>query len=278
MGITLGSHAIHAKGGGLYDESINVPLFISYPPQRTGAYGSGSPVLINDFLSSSVDVLPYLYTLAVGSETWRSTSGSPIYYLRGRESIADAIYAERNDLTPFQRRTVEIALESGTVTLPYILHTTDEFLAASIPGTSTTQPSHAIAFRTADFRYTPAGGAKLGIYSYWPRATGECASGVSATAPYITTGTAQQFEYYDYTNGSPSNYGEVGNQALEDSGGPVLIPDASAYLTAFESIAADELYYLFSEFYSSAYTSAYGAYLTYSGLTGWCYTPPSGLA
>ena len=29
-----GSHNLHSKGGALYDEVMNVPLYISYPEQR----------------------------------------------------------------------------------------------------------------------------------------------------------------------------------------------------------------------------------------------------
>ncbi len=276
-----GSHNLHAKGAGLYDEAMNVPLFVSYPPQRmgTGGYGAGNPIFINDFLTSSVDILPFLYTLAAGNEDWRSESGNLIYYLRHRESIADAIYAERTGGTPAQRRVVNITVGENTVTLPYILHTFDEDTTASIPGSGgTSQPSHAIGFRT--FAYNGpsayAGGGKLGIYSYWPSSTTECSSGQSATSPYITSETPQQFEFYDYTNGSPPNYGEVGNQALVEAGSsPVLTAEAAAYLAAFESIQNSELYNFFSEFYSS-YTAAYDTYLAFAGLTGWCYTPPSG--
>ena len=85
-----GSHSLHAKGGALYDEAINVPLFISFPKMRTGV----DPASTNTHLCSSVDILPFLYALALGSDTaWRNNPGDPIYYLNQRESIMDAVFA-----------------------------------------------------------------------------------------------------------------------------------------------------------------------------------------
>jgi membrane-anchored protein YejM (alkaline phosphatase superfamily) len=62
-----GSHNMHSKGGALYDEVIHVPLFISFPEARANMT-TPSP---RYFACSSVDILPFIYTMAIGNQSWR---------------------------------------------------------------------------------------------------------------------------------------------------------------------------------------------------------------
>ena len=78
-----GSHGLHGKGGALYDESISVPLYIGFPGQQNKVPRS--------FVCSSVDILPFLYTLALGNDSWRRNGCDIVNYLNGREAIMDAI-------------------------------------------------------------------------------------------------------------------------------------------------------------------------------------------
>lgn len=157
---------MHAKGGGLYEESMNVPLYISYPEAR--ANNQSAPVVL-PYSCSSVDLLPFLYTLALGNAQWRGNPSDMIYYLRGRESIQDPIYQYNHNGTGIlqQRRISGIPLHNKVLTggcqnngtgcadwqlyQPFVLHTADDFESANIPGNNNAiQPSHAIAFRTVD--------------------------------------------------------------------------------------------------------------------------------
>ncbi len=244
-----GSHNLHTKGGALYDESINVPLYVSFPKMRP-PFAPAPTGRTRPFVCSSVDIFPLLYTLALGNSGWRNNSSDPYSYLSGREAILDAILST----SPQQRRVSTILNNSGSGYLPYVLHTTDEFtLAYSTPGVQA--PSRAIAFRTVDTGVTSTiggatyyGGAKLGIYSYWAT----CSTRIDPQQP-------QQFEFYDYTAG---NYSEVGNQAFNGQG--VLDTRPSAYLAAFNAIAATELYFQFPQFQSAA-AAALSKYLSYIG-------------
>jgi hypothetical protein len=92
------------------------------------------------------------------------------------------------------------------------------------------------------------GGAKLGIYSYWPCTT---------TTPDTTK--PQQYEFYNYSQG---NIGETGNSALVSATQLDVIP--SQYLTAYTTLAPDELYVQFPQFAGAA-QAAEAAYLAYLG-------------
>jgi uncharacterized sulfatase len=253
-----GSHWIHNKGGALYDESINVPLYISMGPMR-GEYANGLPNVnnsqsaVSQYVCSSVDILPFLYAISQDNDfNWRVNTGSPIQYLAGRESLYDAIYSS----VPLQRRVSTIPNQGGAYNnqthQPYILHTTDEFASANIATMNINVPSHAIAFRTVDLTvnqvnpdgFNVNGGGKLGIYSYWPNP-----NSVNATYPDLTQ--TQEFEFYDYTGG---NLAEVGNEYITN---PTL---ASNFMAAYNAIAANELYIIKSAF-ANTHNLAYEAYV-----------------
>lgn len=245
-----GSHGMHVKGGGLYDEIMNVPLFISFPKMRP-PFAPGSTARIRPYVCSSVDMFAFLYTLALGNSSWRNNSADPYSYLSGREALLDAILST----APTQRRLSPAQNQNGTGYQPYILHTTDEYPSPVIPGTQTPQPGHAIAYRTVDTTVqmniggvTFYGGAKLGMYSYWP-----CGS----TMPDTTK--PQQYEFYNYTLG---NVGEVGNSALTSATALDVLP--SQYLAAYNTLAPNELYFQYPQV-SNAAQAAKAAYLTYIG-------------
>ena len=217
---------------------MNGPLYISYPGQTT------SQTL--PYVCSSVDILPFLYTTALGNENWRSNSSDMIYYLRNRESISDFVFSTG----PAQRRIApNIPASDGSGNQPYILHTCDENPTAFIPSTKTRAPSHAIAFRTVDVTVNannqpPYGGGKLGVYSQWDLCAAE------PTLPDLKA--PQQFEFYNYSPHPPGgtplpvNTSETGNHAFTDGNEPpTWAPEAALYNEAFlSSTVQNELYQL----------------------------------
>jgi len=254
-----GSHNMHAKAGALYDESINVPLLIQWQAQ-------GQPYL-RTFACSSVDILPFIYTAALGNASWRNAQADMVYYLRGRESIEDFMF---NASTAILRRVAMVPNAAGGLqSLQYVLHSTDEYNAASIwdhPGVA--QPSHALAFRTVDPSYNGLasdntlnffGGGKLGMYTYWIP---------GSTCPNVATNATTQFEFYDYYT---NNYGETGNQAF-DSGSWNGV--AGGYLNAYNNIMAGELYNHYGQV-NAGYTTAFSAYMNFLGQTNAGITGPN---
>jgi hypothetical protein len=278
-----GSHSLHGKGLALYDETINVPLYIQFPSY----YPNGQTQLVLPYVCSSVDILPFIYTAALGNSSWRTDTAGLVSYLWNREAIYDFVFSS----TPKQRRISQIQNQNGAAAgsdyQPYILHTTDEgFTGYENPGTGDAVPGHAIAFRTVDISVAaPYGGGKLGIYSYWSYAGG------NPTQPAGTGLTNQQFEYYNYSaqsqTGQPSqplspNYGETGNSLSVNAtapADPTLLTEAPlAYQNNFLSSGVQaELYFSglgmpvaggtyngpVPNYLSNAYTQALTNYLTY---------------
>lgn len=252
-----GSHSLKAKGGALYDESLNSPLYISFPRQRSGL-GVAARL---PFVCSSVDILPFFYAMALGSDYyWRQNPCDVIAYLNKRESIMDGIYSSQ----PKQYRLSGIANQNGAYngqpSQPFILHTTDEFPFAVIGNPLAPVQSHAVAFRTVDLTVartngdgaTVSGGGKLGVYSFWPAPTWP---GVSAqTRP--AQGQPQQFEFYDYTG--TGNLGETGNEYTTN-------PNVTAFVNAYQQAGQGELYalnqYPWPANLQNAYNAALQAYL-----------------
>ncbi len=236
-----GSHNLHSKGGALYDEIMNVPLYVGFYPN---ALTSAVP---RPFTCSSVDLLPFLYSMALGNESWRSTTSGPscdmVQYLSGRESIRDAMLQDSGVAKQRRLSSIPVAnpksVLNGQTSQPYILHTMDEFGSATehdYTGGKAGQPSHAIAFRTVDPTVTLAsgpatagnyGGGKLGVYAFWP----------SSCSTWPIMDDRIQYEFYDYTNG---NGGETGNDAFSSPG--VWDQTAIDYICAFNSVMCDELY------------------------------------
>ncbi len=255
-----GSHCLHSKGGALYDECTNVPLYISFLRNRMDA-----PV-VRPFVCSSVDLLPFFYSMALGNEGWRcSGTNDMIGYLGGRESIMDAIYSD----APLQRRLSNLPNSAGAVngqsTQPYVL-SADQYSSAPFETNATCgegsltnqpQPSHAIGFRTVDLSvnpspasdqnnpipfspassYGPFGGGKLGMYSFW-NTGGSISGSPCGTGPVL--GNAEypmQFEFYNDANG---NFAELGNDAFDSPG--VWDSTAVDFICAYNAIMCGELY------------------------------------
>jgi len=289
----VGSHGLHGKGGALYDESLNVPLIVNYPQFRAvnNSSGNGFPLVL-PYTCSSVDLLPYLYSLALGSDSnmgWRSNNNDMIFYLNNRESIFDAIMYYNNGISYYpspgvpHRRISGIPLYNNNnanhpygnstywVYQPFVLHTTDEYPSANMDiifgGSNNFQPSHAIAFRTVDqtevnnnaapfFNQMSYGGGKLGVYTHWNTLNASSApiEGILGNASIPV-----DYEFYNY---SPSkgnaNPQEVGNQFLNGASVSAL---AEPYLTDFLNVGnnngfpiLDELYFLNTGNSSSDYT------------------------
>jgi arylsulfatase A-like enzyme len=263
-----GSHNLHAKGGGLYDEVMQVPLYVSYPEQRA-TQGANTSVSL-PYVCSAVDILPLLYYLALGNNSWRSNPSDMIYYLSIRDAIHDAIY-EYNNGNPEpvpQRRISSIPLANppagGTANWqkyqPFVLHTADDYSSATAWGGP--HPSHAIAFRTADPTdsytnpngQTAYGGGKLGIYSYW-----YTCNNPASNAPIEginSAGAPNEYEFYNYSQAPPGglaeNPAELGNQAFSTSGSGAFTTEAQAYHDDFFNVGSpgginiqDELYNLY---------------------------------
>jgi hypothetical protein len=271
-----GSHWLHGKAYGLYDETINVPLYIKV--------GNQSGPVPHYQVCSSVDILPFVYAMSLGNDSrWRQNPGDLVGYLHGRESIFDFIFGK----SPKQYRVSQIPTAANAqVGQPYILHTTDEGWGEfNNPVTGNPSPSHAIAFRTVDYSQQltfpptgPYGGGKLGIYSFWNYTLGG-ADGVGPTKPDTTSppngkGGPQQFEFYNYSQVSSSQplqpiYGELGNQAQIVNGQPT--GPALAYLNNFKlATVQNELYNLTMwgggaapNYITQGQTAALNAYLTY---------------
>jgi arylsulfatase A-like enzyme len=84
-----GAHGMHGKAFAFYEESIRVPLYVKGP---AGTFVPGSQVgTARDGLTSHVDLVPLLMTLASGENEWRN---KPAY----------AHLAERADLAVAEHR------------------------------------------------------------------------------------------------------------------------------------------------------------------------------
>ena len=297
-----GSHNLHSKRGALYDEVSNVPLYITF-------VGSALTVpSVKTYSCSSVDLLPFFYSMALGNEEWRCAGANDmIGYLPQRESIRDAILSD----TPLQWRLSSIPNSngSGQGLQPHILHTEDQYTSASFTGetcgppyNTQSQPSHAIAFRTVDTTVSPApragnptaflgssygpfGGGKLGMYSFWNTA-GSISGSPCGTWPVVNNSEYPiQFEFYNYgdSTSSTGNFAEVGNDAFDSPG--VFDATAQAYLNAYNIIMCNELYNTTFENVTTAgpataqvqaaYSLAWTTYLNFvNGTTTTC-SPPS---
>ena len=280
-----GSHSLHSKGGALYEEALNVPLYIGFPGQANAVPRS--------FVCSSVDILPFLYTLALGNDSWRSNGCDIINYLNGREAIMDAIMVGTQNAPQRRLSSFPLTNPQGPAAWqqyqPYILHTTDEYYALAA---GTVLPPHAVAFRTFDNTLNgntsgsnslqrelgPAGGGKLGLYSYWyEEVSPGYGSNSSPTQPVVNNTTyPQQFEFYNYQpspntlgNGGsslPVNLGETGNDYwLANAISPAAI--AMQYQNAYQATSSAYEVELNTVYAATAcaYNAALAAWLAYIG-------------
>jgi arylsulfatase A-like enzyme len=132
-----GSHGLHGKGGGAYDEAIRVPFYVHDPRgYLSPADGTG----VRTQLTSSVDLAPLLLTIATGGNDWRSD---------GRYQHLQ----RRLDLSALCRN----ATAPGR---PWIAHTTDEStIEEAAILFDHNAPGHVAMVRTAE--------AKFASYSHW---------------------------------------------------------------------------------------------------------------
>ncbi len=158
-----GSHGLRNKSGGVYEEAIRVPLYVRDPT----SIWTSAPELERTQLTSSVDIVPLLLTLASGNNDWRTQAQY-------------AHLAQRLDLTALLRNPAAPGRK-------YILHTADETLVEgskkdnipSPPLYGSKVPWHVIGYRTAH--------AKLGLNAFW------------GTNTIALQAQNQQAECYDYS-------------------------------------------------------------------------------
>jgi Sulfatase len=132
-----GSHGLRGKSGAVYEEAINVPLYVFDP---TGQWVN-NPGTERTQLASSVDIVPLLLTIASGNNQWRSQK--PFQHLNTRLDIA------------------QILRDPNASGRPYVLHTTDELLLELAGDLLVIKdaPNHVIGYCTDK--------AKLGAYNFW---------------------------------------------------------------------------------------------------------------
>jgi len=150
------SHGLRGKGAGLYEEGIRVPLIVSDLRDQPLTRATRS---VRTQLTSSVDVLPLLLTLAHGTPAWRREK--QYAHLAGRLDLS------------------AILAYPTAVGRDYVLHATDEVVTEfAVEPYSPIAPIHVVGL--------VSDAAKYGIYSHWQPSTIE------------PVGAGQQTELYDY--------------------------------------------------------------------------------
>jgi arylsulfatase A-like enzyme len=180
-----GSHGMRGKGASAYEEAIHVPLYVS---DRRGVATAATGVPRNQ-LTSSVDVVPLLLSLATGSSAWRAESS--LRHLAGRADLA------------------AICADAGAPGRPWVLHATDEDVTEFASDLHDAEaPRHVVALRTAE--------GKLGLYSNWVQESFEAES------------TGQEVECYEYGTGEgrAELANVAGSSALEEELRATLEADA----------------------------------------------------
>jgi arylsulfatase A-like enzyme len=154
-----GSHGMRGKGASAYEEAIRVPLSVrDFRP--AGAAATAATAVPRTQLSSSVDVVGLLLSLATGSQKWRRERRYE--HLAGRQDLA------------------AICARPSAPGRDWIVHATDEDVTefASEPYAAEA-PRHVVAVRSQR--------GKLAVYSNWRSET----TAVEAAG--------QEFELYDYS-------------------------------------------------------------------------------
>jgi arylsulfatase A-like enzyme len=150
-----GSHGMRGKGAAVYEEGIRVPLIVKDPRRRL----TRATQRERTQLTSSVDVVPMLLTVASGSAAWRT---DPHYaHLSGRLDL------------------VKLLADPDAAGRSYVLHATDEIVTEfAIETYAADAPLHVVMIRTPH--------AKYAVYANWT------ATGIDPL-PH-----GQQSELYDY--------------------------------------------------------------------------------
>lgn len=204
-----GSHSLRTKGASAYDETMRVPLYIKCPQQT---------VQVTRYqMCCAVDFPRLIAELGNGGVVnWLATAYP---YLDRRESIYTFIGGY-----PEAKRLVALP-QLGSI--PYILHTYDNWRINSNPGATETwaaqvprPQSHIVCLRTkTDLNPSSPGynngqnGAKLALYYDWADCTW-----------YPVAGQQPFVEYYDYSN--LANRQELGNDATSTNTNAQALRDA----------------------------------------------------
>jgi arylsulfatase A-like enzyme len=164
-----GSHGMHAKGNGVYDESMRAPLSVRFPGQ-TGSISM-------DQMCSGVDFFGLMCDLAAGgSGQWRLAYPD----LANRQSLWSFLY----------NNSAETRVAPAPVGIPYIFHTFDNATTSSL--------SHVVCLRTKLDVSNGVIGAKLAFYSDW---------GPSTTYPNATPPDLEFYDYNPQTTNNTSETG-----------------------------------------------------------------------
>ncbi|OKH28311.1 hypothetical protein NIES2101_43645 [Calothrix sp. HK-06] len=182
-----GSHGLRGKGAAVYEESINVPLYIKDPTKQWVS----TPGTERTQLCSSVDIVPLLLTLASGDNQWRRQS-------------AFKHLSTRLDIAQILRQPVA----SGR---PYILHTTDELLLELVSELLVlgNTPNHVIGYRTDK--------AKLGAYNFWRPSTIDIETKGMEAELYNYSTVRRQQELDNVSNNQPQLYKQLVNNLFNDA-------------------------------------------------------------
>jgi arylsulfatase A-like enzyme len=180
-----GSHGMRGKGASAYEEAIHVPLYVS---DRRGLATAATGVPRNQ-LTSSVDIVPLLLSIATGSNAWRQESS--LAHLAGRHDLA------------------AICADAQAPGRPWVLHATDEDVTEFASEEHDAEaPRHVVALRTQQ--------GKLGLYSNWGEESIEAEP------------AGEEVECYDYSSGAgQAELANVaGSSALEEELRATLEGDA----------------------------------------------------
>jgi arylsulfatase A-like enzyme len=170
-----GSHGMRGKGASAYEEAIHVPLYVS---DRRGIATAATGVPRNQ-LTSGVDIVPLLLSIATGSDSWRSERS--LAHLAGRHDLA------------------AICADAQAPGRPWVLHATDEDVTEFASDVHDAEaPRHVVALRTEQ--------GKLGLYSNWGQESIEAEP------------TGQEVECYDYSSdvGQAELANAAGSSSLEE--------------------------------------------------------------
>jgi len=151
-----GAHGLRGKGAGVYEEAIRVPLMVRDPRGvLTSALGQ-----VRTQLTSHVDVVPLLLTIATGGNAWRQERHYS--HIAGRADLA------------------AILADPSAPGRDFVLHATDETVTEyAIEPYAAAAPLHVTAIRTPR--------AKFAAYTHWEH----------HTIDPIARGA--EVELYDYT-------------------------------------------------------------------------------
>jgi arylsulfatase A-like enzyme len=180
-----GSHGMRGKGASAYEEAIRVPLYVS----AKRGFPIASAGVPRNQLTSSVDFIALLLSIATGSNDWRR-DGS-LAHLAGRQDLA------------------AICADAGAPGRPWVLHATDEDVTEFASDLHAAEaPRHVVALRTQQ--------GKLGVYSNW------------RPESIQTESASEEVECYDYSTdaGQAELSNVAGASALEEELRVILEDDA----------------------------------------------------